>query len=107
MKKLLLLSTFVFFFFTFSLSVDRQAFSQEYGWTDISANLPELGVFNDVYVIGEEIWISGGNDKVYYTPDEGETFQIQTLPENSGISSSIFMKNNQEGYCVTYSGDIL
>ena len=36
MKKLLLLFTFAFFLFTFS-------FSQQYGWTDISANMPEYG----------------------------------------------------------------
>ena len=99
LKKTLLL-TFVIFLSTF-------AFSQQYGWTDISANMPELGGFNDVHVIGDEIWITGGNAEVFYSPDGGETFQIQSLPENSGITSSIFMKNNQEGYVVTFSGNIL
>ena len=100
MKRFLLLFSFAFGLFTFSLA-------QQYGWTDISANLPEYANYNDVHFIGDEGWITGWNDGLLYTPDGGETFQIQTLPENSGISSSVFMKNNQEGYCVTYSGDIL
>ena len=33
-------------------------------------------------------------------------FKSKQLAENSGISSSIFMKNNEEGYVATYSGDI-
>ena len=100
LKKTLLLLTFAFYLSTF-------AFSQQYGWTDISANMSEQVGFNDIHVIGDEIWITGGNAEVFYSPDGGETFQIQTLPANSGITSSIFMKNNQEGYVVTYSGKIL
>ncbi len=100
MKKLLLLSIFAIFLFTF-------AFSQEYGWTDISANMPEQVGFNDVHFTGNEGWITGGNDKVYYTPDGGTTFSIQQLPTGSGITSSVFMKNNQDGYVVTFNGKIL
>ncbi|MEE4260221.1 MAG: YCF48-related protein [Bacteroidales bacterium] len=100
MKKLTLLFTFSFCLYTF-------VFPQQYGWTDISANLPEYSNYNDVHVIGDEIWITGWNDGLIYTPDGGETFQIQTLPENSGISSSVFMKNNQDGYVVTFNGKIL
>ncbi len=100
MKKLILLSIFTFYLLPFS-------FSQEYGWTDISANLPEYANCNDVHFIGDECWITGWNDGLIYTPDGGETFQIQTLPENSGISSSIFMKNNLNGYVVTFNGIIL
>lgn len=99
MKKFLLL--------TFTLCLSTFAFAQQYGWTDISANLPQYSNYNDVHFIGDEGWITGWNDGLLYTPDGGETFQIQTLPENSGISSSIFMKSNEEGYVVTYSGNIL
>jgi photosystem II stability/assembly factor-like uncharacterized protein len=102
MKKLLLLFTFAFGLFTFS-------FAQQYGWTDLSDNMPELSVISDIHVIGEEVWISGGNDKVYYSPNGGATFAIQNLPPqpgNDGITSSIFMKNNQVGYVATYSGEI-
>ena len=99
MKKLLLF-TFTFFLFTF-------AFAQQYGWVDISANMPELGGFTDVHIIGDEGWITGGNDKVFYTPDGGNTFQTQSLPVNSGITSSVFMINNQKGYIVSFSGDFI
>jgi photosystem II stability/assembly factor-like uncharacterized protein len=100
MKKLILLSILTFLIF-------QTSFSQEYGWTDISANMPEQGNLNDVHVISEEVWITGWGDGVFYSPDGGKTFVIQPLPENSGISSSIFMKNNLNGYVVTYSGNIL
>jgi len=100
MKKLLLLLIFTFYLLLFS-------FSQEYGWTDISANLPQYSNYNDVHFIGDEGWITGWNDGLLYTPDGGKTFQIQTLPENSGISSSIFMKSSQVGYVVTFLGNIL
>jgi hypothetical protein len=100
MNKLLLLFTFTICLFPF-------AFAQQYGWTDISANMPELGGFTDVHFIGYEGWITGGNDKIYYTPDGGATFSIQQLPAGSGITSSVFMKNNQEGYAVTFHGKIL
>jgi photosystem II stability/assembly factor-like uncharacterized protein len=102
MKKPVLLLIFAIGLFTFTLA-------QQYGWTDISANLPAQGSFNDVQFIGDEGWITGGNDQVFYTSDGGETFVVQDfppLPGNEGITSSIFMKNNEEGYVVTYSGEI-
>ncbi len=100
MKKLIL-----FYILTFVIS--QITFAQNYGWTDISANLPQYSNYNDVHFIGEEGWITGWNDGLLYTPDGGETFQIQQLPANSGITSSVFMKNNQEGYVVTFLGNIL
>lgn len=87
--------------------ISQMSFSQEYGWTDISENMPEQGNLNDIHVIGEEVWITGWNDGVFYSPDGGETFQIQQLPVNSGITSSVFMKNNLDGYVVTFSGNII
>jgi len=60
------------------------ATSQQYGWTDISANMPALGGFTDVHFIGNEGWITGGNDQVFYTPDGGNTFVIQSLPPQPG-----------------------
>ncbi|RLD45257.1 MAG: hypothetical protein DRI89_01535 [Bacteroidetes bacterium] len=100
MKNLLLLITFTFFLSVFS-------FSQEYGWTDISGNMPEYANLNDVHFIGDEIWISGWNNGVFYSSDGGETFQIQPIPANSGITSSVFMKTAELGYVVTYLGNIL
>ncbi|MEE4256831.1 MAG: YCF48-related protein [Bacteroidales bacterium] len=90
-------------------AISLAASSQQYGWTDISTNMPEQGSLSDIHVIGEEVWISGGNDKVFYSPDGGVTFLIQDIPPqpgNAGITSSIYMKNKDEGYVVTYSGEI-
>ena len=98
--KQLLLLTITFFLSTFT-------FAQQYGWTDLSENMPLSVVLTDIQVVGEEVWISGGNDAVFYSPDGGATIQTQTLPENSGIASSIFMKSNLVGYVVTYSGNIV
>ena len=100
MKKLILLCILTLGFY-------QMTFSQNYGWKDISANMPESANLNDIHVIGEEVWITGWEDGVFYSPDGGETFQIQTLPANSGISSSVFMKSNKLGYVVTYNGKIL
>ncbi|MFC1734354.1 YCF48-related protein, partial [candidate division KSB1 bacterium] len=102
MKKLL-------FLIVFTNTVIFTATSQTYGWQDISANLPELGGFNDVHFVGKEGWITGGNDKIYYTSDEGKagTFSTLNFPASSGISSSVFMKTATDGYAVTFSGNIL
>jgi len=94
-------------FLLFALCPAPHALCQQYGWTDLSANMPALGGFTDVHFIGNEGWIAGGNSEVFYTPDGGGTFQIQALPENSGITSSIFLKNNMEGYVVTFRGKIV
>jgi len=98
-----------------SINLSTQAVTQDYtatltathGWQDITNNLSESFSIDDLHFIGQEGWLAGGLDRVYYTPDGGETFQIQTLPENSGITSSIFMKDNQEGYVVTRNGKIV
>ena len=100
MKKSILILLIVF-------SVATTVHGQNYGWTDISANMPESANLNDVHSIGEEVWITGWNDGVFYSPDGGETFQVQPLPENSGITSSVFMKSNLEGYVVTFLGNIV
>ena len=100
MKRVLLLIILISGF-------SQTAHAQEYGWTDISANMPALVILTDVQFIGEEGQITGGYNQVYYTSDGGKTFVVQQLPANSGIASSIFMKNNQKGYVVTYSGKIL
>jgi photosystem II stability/assembly factor-like uncharacterized protein len=78
-----------------------------HGWQNLRANLPESFSIRDMHFIGQEGWLAGGRDKVYYTPDGGLSFQIQYLPESSGISSSVFMKSNTEGYVVTGNGHIL
>lgn len=84
-------------------------------WTDISANLPEAQVLHDVYAIGNNVWIVGGDfmsgggyvSKLFYSPNAGDTFTAQTVPANSGVIESIFVKNDFTGYAVTNVGRIL
>ncbi|MBU2652223.1 MAG: DUF1566 domain-containing protein [Bacteroidetes bacterium] len=78
-----------------------------HGWRNLRNNLPESGGIRDMHFIGQKGWLAGGADKMYYTPDGGETFEIQYLPEKAGITTSICMKNIMEGYVVTANGVIL
>ena len=85
------------------------------GWTDISANLPEVEVLHDVHAIGDNVWIGGGDfltgggyvSKLFYRPNAGDSFTVQTVPANSGVIESIFVKNDFTGYAVTNGGRIL
>ena len=83
------------------------ALTATHGWQNLRNNLPETFGMRDMHFIGQEGWLVGGCDRVYYTPDGGMSFQIQYLPENSGISNSVFMKSNKEGYVVTGKGHII
>jgi photosystem II stability/assembly factor-like uncharacterized protein len=107
MKKLILLFYCSLFTIHFSLA-------QQYGWVDLSANLPDSNTVNknpsDIFLMGEEGWIAGefNTAKVYYTPDGGQTFTSQSLPANSGnVALSICMRTPQEGYLVTNTGRVL
>jgi photosystem II stability/assembly factor-like uncharacterized protein len=110
MKKLaLLLFTLHSLLFTVHCSL-----AQQYGWIDLSANIPDSNMVNknlsDICFIGQEGWIAGSYDvaKVYYTPDGGQTFISQSLPANSGnVAMSICMRTPQDGYLVTNTGRVL
>jgi len=58
--------------------------SQQYGWKDLSANIPQTGQYQpnltDVFFITEdEGWITTDTyNEIYHTSDGGETFDIQT-----------------------------
>jgi len=64
----------------------NHSFSQQFRWIDLSANIPEKGGLSDVVFIGDTGWISGGNGKVYYTTDGGQSFTIHNLPVKETIS---------------------
>jgi len=104
MKKLLL-STFAFCLFTFALSVDRQAFAQQYGWTDISANIPGDPNFSGVFFVSDdEGWItSSSHAEIYRTTDGGKTFEVQTT---LNTCNAIHMLNENIGYSGGKSGFI-
>lgn len=95
MKKLLLLS-FTFGLFTFT-------FSQQYGWHDISANIPGDPDLSDVFFVSDnEGWISNSSQaEIYHTTDGGETFEIQTTLR---ALEAIYMINQSEGYSGGGSG---
>jgi len=77
-----------------------------YGWMDLRENMPESASLNDVFAVGENVWLAGGIG-IYYSSDGGETFQTHPLPEGGGPTRSIYMKNENEGYIVTTFGYIL
>lgn len=83
------------------------AASQAYGWMDWSSHLPETGGLTDVHFLGNQGWVTGGFEKVCYTPDGGQTFSVQNLPSGAGISNSVFVRSASEGYLVTSTGKVL
>ena len=46
--------------------------------------MPILVGFNDVHFFGNEGWITGGNDQMFYTPDGGETLLPRIYPRTPG-----------------------
>ena len=98
MKKLLLLSTFAFGLFTFSLA-------QQYGWTDISANVPGTPDLSDVFFVSDdEGWITSSSiAEIYHTTDGGQTFEVQTTLYTC---NAIHMLNANVGYAGGASGFI-
>jgi photosystem II stability/assembly factor-like uncharacterized protein len=98
MKKLLLLFTFAFGLFTFSLA-------QQYGWQDISANVPGDPDFSGVYFVSDdEGWISVSiGPEIYHTTDGGATFEIQETSLGTA-TEAIYMIDENEGYTGGGSG---
>jgi photosystem II stability/assembly factor-like uncharacterized protein len=100
-------------FFFFSLFTVHSSLAQQYGWIDLSANIPDSSsLLHDAFFIGQEGWISGGiypgNPHVYYTNNGGQTFITQNVPSGSGDwGMNIFMRSPQEGYLVTNTGRVL
>ncbi len=98
MKKLLLLFTFAFGLLTFSQA-------QQYGWTDISANIPGTPDLSDVFFVSDdEGWISvSSGPEIYHTTDGGETFEIQTNQFSTALEA-IYMIDENEGFTGGGSG---
>ncbi|TNF42502.1 MAG: hypothetical protein EP310_05905, partial [Bacteroidetes bacterium] len=97
MKKLLI-STFAFYLSTF-------AFAQEYGWTDLSANIPGSPDLSDVFFVSDdEGWItSSSHAEIYHTTDGGKTFEVKTTLY---ACNAIHMLNENVGYAGGASGFI-
>jgi photosystem II stability/assembly factor-like uncharacterized protein len=92
-----------FLLFTFSSS-----FAQQYGWVNISNNLPNSTgtvTLPDMYWINvNEGWIcSGINGEIYHTNNGGQTFTIQTTQY---YTNAIYMLNSNEGYAGGLNGRV-
>jgi len=95
-----------------ALCTQYSAFSQQYRWIDLTASLPDTSLFGGlgkVAFIGENGWITQGwytlPREIYYTSDGGQTFSTQPLPADAGTIGDICIRENFEGYIVTYWDD--
>jgi len=74
-------------------------YSQQYGWIDISDNIPGNPALSDVYFISDnEGWITSASlsyPEIYHTTDGGETFEVQFTQYNC---NAIHMIDANEGY---------
>ncbi|MCB2207903.1 MAG: T9SS type A sorting domain-containing protein [Bacteroidetes bacterium] len=99
MKKYFFLLTFALCFVTFS-------FSQEYGWIDLSDNLPDNAFpITDIFFLNEnEGWVTASSvNEIYHTTDGGLTFETQTTLQPS---QTIYMLNELEGFAGGQSGAV-
>lgn len=83
-------------------------YSQQYGWVDISNNLPDssgIASLSDMYWINDnEGWIcSSAKGEIYHTTDGGQTFTIQTT---QFYTNAIWMLSANEGYAGGYNGRV-
>jgi photosystem II stability/assembly factor-like uncharacterized protein len=83
-------------------------YSQQYGWVDISINLPaSTGTVTlpDMHWISDnEGWIcSGFLGEIYHTTDGGQTFETQTTQFST---NAIYMLNSSEGYAGGIQGRV-
>jgi photosystem II stability/assembly factor-like uncharacterized protein len=90
MKKLLLL-------FTFTICLLPFAFAQQYGWTDLSANIPGDPDFSGVYFISDvEGWMSvSSGPEIYHTTDGGATFEIQETSLGTATKAIYMIDENE------------
>jgi Photosynthesis system II assembly factor YCF48 len=84
------------------------SFAQQYGWVNISNNLPNSTgtvTLPDMYWINDnEGWIcSGINGEIYHTTDGGQSFTTQTTQYST---YSIYMLSSTEGYAGGLNGRV-
>ncbi len=86
-------------------STSLSTISQQYGWKDISANIPTQTDLSDVYFVSDnEGWITSSfHAEIYHTTDGGETFEIQTTQYSC---NAIYMINENEGYAGGENGRV-
>lgn len=98
MKKIILLLTFNFCLSTFALA-------QQYGWTDLSTNIPGSPDLSDVFFVSnDEGWVTSSSlAEIYHTTDGGATFEVQNViqPVNA-----IYMLDRNRGFAGGKSGAV-
>jgi photosystem II stability/assembly factor-like uncharacterized protein len=89
----------------FALCSMPYAHGQQYGWTDLSANVPGDPNFSSVFFVSDdEGWItSSSHAEIYRTTDGGKTFEVQTTLYTC---NAIHMLNENVGYAGGASGFI-
>lgn len=94
-----------FFLFPFALCLVTFSFSQEYGWVDLSQNIPTQGanLLPDIFFIDEnEGWVTSSSQfEIYHTTDGGLTFEVQTTFQSI---NAIYMLDKNKGYAGGQSG---
>ena len=95
-------------FFASLLTLHASLTAQQYGWKDISANIPGDSLYHDLsdvfFINDNEGWItSGSHAEIYHTTDGGETFEIQPTQYSC---SAIHMINEDEGYAGGENGRV-
>ncbi len=74
------------------------ASSQQYGWVDISDNIPGEPDLSDVFFVSDDVgWItSSSHAEIYHTTDGGVTFTVQTTP--LGATNAVHMLDESNGF---------
>jgi hypothetical protein len=112
MKRFLLLSTFAFALFTFSLA-------QQYGWVDYRSKIPYfpgdtvvkgnsryIAQFHDVFFIDDnEGWVTTENGAAFdavilHTIDGGETWELQSQGLITNFLRGVLFTFTSNGYVV-------
>jgi uncharacterized delta-60 repeat protein len=92
-------------YFAFCLSTF--AFSQEYGWVDLSENIPNKNatVLTDVFFVTEnEGWITtSSQNEIYHTKDGGLSFETQSVLQPA---HAIHMLDDNRGFAGGQSGTV-
>lgn len=98
----------IIIFFFLIIVLKTTCYSQQYGWVNISNNLPDssgIASLSDMYWINDnEGWIcSSAKGEIYHTIDGGQTFTTQTTQY---YTNAIWMLNASEGYAGGIQGKV-
>lgn len=98
-----MIKTILLCLLTFLISLVSLA--QQYGWTDISDNIPENADLSDVFCVSDdEGWISVSSEAIIlHTTNGGATLEIQTNQFSTSLAA-IYIKGENEDFVGYGSG---